>query len=116
MHHIGKIKHDALQQAFLQTMDNDKSNDALANARIAQLAQTMSDAQISAAYQAAHAHAEKKNSKKNGFLDRKDPYKNADSLDTKLSHLGALRANDWMQRFPCVPPMLWNLFRGCGCW
>ena len=111
-------KHHALKSAFLKTMDNNVGNDWRANADIMRLSSTMTDAQINAAYGAAHSHATKQNSKKNGLFDRKDPYKNVNSLSSKLSHMGALRSNDWMRmmpRFPRIPPMLWNFLGNCGC-
>lgn len=111
----GKLQHDALKQAFLQTMDNDRGNDYEANARIAQLSSTMTDSQINAAYAAARDEATEQNSKKNGFLDRNDPYKNIDSESARQAQFGALQSNDWMNMYPCVPPSLWGVLRGCGC-
>ena len=110
-----QMKFNALKSAFLKTMDNNKGNDWRANMEIARLSSTMSDAQINAAYGAAHQHASKKNAKKNGFRDRNDPYKNINSASSQASHMGALRSNDWMNRFPLVPQQLWGMLYGCGC-
>ncbi|MEL7367485.1 MAG: hypothetical protein AAFN74_01140 [Myxococcota bacterium] len=112
----GPIKHNMLKNAFLKLMDNNPGNDFQANMRIAQLASTMSDSQINAAYGAAHSHATKENSKKNGIFDRKDPYKNVNSFRAQMGHMSALQSNDWMNAFPLVPQQLWMLLRGCGCW
>ena len=112
---LNQLKHNALKNAFLKTMDNNTNNDWRANADIARLSATMTDAQINAAYGAAHKHATKKNSKKNGFMDRKDPYKNVNSMSSRMSHMGALQQNNWMDMFPMVPPGLWGMLRGCCC-
>ena len=109
------IKHEALKKAFLKTMDNKPGNDVRANMEIANLSLTMTDQQINAAYADAHRHATKKNSKKNGLFDRKDPYKNINSPASKQAHAGALRANDWMNTFPWVPYPMWPMLHGCGC-
>ncbi len=49
------------------------------------------------------------------FFDRNDPYKNVDSASANAAVAGAFGANDWMNRFPCVPPGLWQMLGGCGC-
>ena len=110
----GMIKEFQLQSAFLKLMDNNPSNDWQANARIAQLSSTMTDAQINRAYGRAHQQASSANNKRKGSWN--DPYKNLNSVQAQMGHYGALRSNDWMNSFPIVPPGIWGLLQGVGIW